>query len=100
MKNLCKVITMSDRIHRAIVEEMNSELRRRDLKIRALPINTKASPETLLIELSDGADSEKYVAGLIFKDVQHKAVELAVRSQVEPMVVIQGRRKCPRKSRK
>jgi len=100
MNNHLRTITLADRIHQAVVEEMNSELEKRDLKIRALSINISASPETLLIELSDGSDAEKYVAGLIFKDVRHKAVELAVRSQVKPLVVIQGRRKCPRKSRK
>ena len=86
MKNFIRAITLADRIHRAIVEEMNSELRRRDLKTRALAINTKASPETLLIELRD-SDSEGYVAGLIFKDVRHKAVELVVRSRVERLVI-------------
>jgi len=87
LKNHTRAITMADRIHQAMVKEINSELRRRDLKTRALSINTKVSPETLLIELSDGSDSEEYLAGLIFKEARFRAVELVVRSRVKRLVV-------------
>jgi len=87
--NYVRAITMYDRIHQAIVEAVNSELRNRGMKTVAMAFNSKPSPASLLLEFH-GPTDEAGEAGRIFAEVKGAAAEAVTRFDVEWLVVGQA----------